>query len=181
MSKLDTEEERSRIHLAESVTIPHDNYIEILDEVDALRTALEQAEAEHSQQRVAELESTPSFDAGMRQAAEIATKHTLGVDSQNEPVFATDVAEAILSSLPTQDRAEQAEARERHVVATRKLFSEKLEQAEADNAKLIVALEVILANSINPAKTMTKLGLEETVAANHWIAEQALKEVTDGA
>lgn len=40
---INTTEERSRIELAESVTIPRDEYIDILDEIERLRTLLGKA------------------------------------------------------------------------------------------------------------------------------------------
>ena len=53
-----------------------------------------------------------------------------------------------------------------------------IHKLKADNAKLRSTLTVIKANSINPSRTMTRLGLIEVTDANHKIAEQALKEET---
>ena len=44
-------------------------------------------------------------------------------------------------------------------------------------AVAVKALEVIRDNTLNPAYTMTKLGLEETTDANHALSTKALKEI----
>ena len=51
---------------------------------------------------------------------------------------------------------------------------EENNQLKAENKRLAEALEIVKANSLNPAHTVTKLGLEEIVDANYNLADKIL-------
>ena len=55
-----------------------------------------------------------------------------------------------------------------------------VKEGKTDAEKLdiaVKALEVIRDNALNPAHTMTKLGLEQVTDANRAISDRALKEI----
>ena len=55
-----------------------------------------------------------------------------------------------------------------------------VECAESDLlGECLEALEVVKSNSLNPAHTMTKLGLEECIDANHKIAKAILAKIKE--
>ena len=53
----------------------------------------------------------------------------------------------------------------------------RIDQTEASLTKTVKALEVIKANSLNPAHTMTMLGLESVVDTNYKLSEQTLSDI----
>ena len=54
-----------------------------------------------------------------------------------------------------------------------------IEALEAENKELVEALEIVKANSLNPAHTMTKFGLEGVVDANYSLADKILQSLPE--
>ena len=76
---------------------------------------------------------------------------------------------------------EEGKDRDRLIEFESAIRAESAEQAMKEAAEKLAiavkALEVIRDNALNPAHTMTKLGLEQVTDANRAISDRALKEI----